>query len=154
MDIRISLDRLIKDLRTKSALELANLQDDTARYKMEIGSEKLNEVMRDLESSKATITSMCHRFIESHVADTAEDETSAESEIVFTLIGSPRRFDGKEQALASMIHEVLVDLTLQKYYISVSAGDLSKAHEKQATEGLVELYQMLRRKSAPKTIEP
>ena len=154
MQIEINIQRVINDIRGKSHLELANIADATARYKMEAGTEKMGEIKRDLESAVSTVQDECFRFISNAAMDIATDEISADSEIVFTFVGGARRFDGKENAIANKIHEILVDLTLQKYYLSVSAGDLSKAHEKQAEKELAELNKMLRQKGVPKLVEP
>lgn len=153
MRIQINIQRLIGDIRTKSRLELANMQDATARYRIEVGTEKLGEIQRDIESSVSSLVGECYRFLSAPVMDIADNQLSDESKIVFDLIGGARRFDGKEKALAQKIHEVLVDLTMQKYYISVAAGELSKAHEKQAVAGIAELNRLLRQKGVPKYID-
>lgn len=154
MEIRINIQRLITDIRRKSQLELANMQDATARYRIEVGSEKLGEIKRDLESAIASLSTELFRFMSVPAVDIAEDEISPESVIVFELNGSTRRFDGKEKSFARKIHEVLVDLTMHKYYLSVSAGELAKSHENQAAGGIVELNRMLRQKNVPKLVEP
>lgn len=154
MRIQINIQRLIGDIRTKSRLELANMQDATARYRIEVGTEKLGEIRRDIESAVSTLTNELFRFQCCAAMDLATDEISDENKIDFDLCGGSRRFDGKEKALAQKIHEVLVDLTLHKYYLSVSAGELSKSHENQAAGGIVELNRMLRQKGVPKLVEP
>lgn len=154
MEIRINVQRLIGDMRNKSHLELANLADPTARYKMEVGTEKLGEIKRDIESAVSTLVQELFRFLNAAPIDIADDDINPESEIVFELSGSSRRFDGKEKAIAQKIHEALVDLTLSKYYLSVSAGDLAKSHEGQAAGSIVEINRMIRQKGVPKLVEP
>ena len=154
MQININIQRVIGDIRTKSHLELANVADPTVRYKIEAGTEKIGEIKRDLASAVSSVQNECFRYISGTAMDVATDEISPDSEIVFDLVGGSRRFDGKEIAIAQKIHEILVDLTLQKYYISVSEANLSKAHEKQAMAGIIELKILLCQKRPPRIIEP
>lgn len=153
MQVTINIQKLIDDIRRKSHLEFANVQDPTVRYKKEVGSEKIGEIKRDLEEAASTIVNECYRFLSAPVNYDVDNTVPAITDYVFVIVGSSRRFDGKEKAVAQKIHEAMVDLALQKYYISVSEADLANAHQKQATAGILELKRMLTQKRPPKIIE-
>lgn len=153
MEIRLNIGKIINDVRTKSHFEVASVQDPTARYKIEAGTEKLGEVKRDLAAAVATLVQECYRFLDAPGIDDVDNNITDAEELKLVVFGGPRRLYGKEKALAQKLHEIAVDLTLYKFYASVSQADLSKQHSSQAATGITSLEAMLRQKRPPKYLD-
>ena len=152
MEIRLNIEGIIKDIRTKSHLEVASVADPAARYRIEAGTEKLSEIKRDIAGAVSTLVEKGYRFMDAPGID-AEDDSVTEKDVVLILSVGPRRMEGKEKAVTQKIHEAVVNLALQKFYVSVSQVDLSRAHQAQATANIDEIEQMLRRKRPPKYLD-
>lgn len=152
MEIRLSIEGIIKDIRTKSHLEVASVADPSARYIVEAGTEKLPEVKRDIAGAVSSLVDKCYRFLDAPGID-MEDDSINGKDVRIILSAGPRRMEGKEKAVAQKLHEIVVNLAMQKFYVSVSQVDLSRAHQAQATANIEELEQMLRRKRPPKYLD-
>lgn len=153
MEVKLNIESIIKDIRTKSHLEVSSIADPTARYRSEAGTEKIGEIKRDVASSVSSLVELCYRFIDTGGIDEVDNSITNAETVTIKLLPGFRRFDGKEKAIAQKIHEIIVDLSLQKFYVSVSQIDLSKAHTSLASAGIAELETMLRRKRPPKYID-
>ena len=152
MLVTLDIEKIIRDIRTKSHLEVANVADPSVRYRVEAGTEKLSEVRRDVAGAVSTLVNDCYRFLDMPAVNGADDTISGDK-VVFEVLAGPRRMEGKEKALAQKIHEIVVDLAMQKFYVSVSQIEMSKAHAAQAENGKSELLTMLRRKRPPKYVD-
>jgi len=153
MQVILDIETIIRDIRTKSHLEVQNVADPSARYRVEAGTEKLSEIRRDIAGAVSSLVNDCYRFLDMKGTDGANDDVSKAKKVVLEVMAGPRRLDGKEKALAQKIHEIVVDLAMQKYYVSVSQIDMSKEHQAQAVSGIAELESMLRRKRPPKYLD-
>lgn len=153
MDIKLNIGKIVNDVRTKSHLEVANVADPAARYRIEAGTEKLGEVKRDLAAAVSTLVQECYRFLDAPGVDDADNLLTDAEELTITVLGGPRRLYGKEKALAMKLHEIAVDLTLHKFYASVSQADLSKQHASLAATGIASLEAMLRQKRPPQYLD-
>lgn len=152
MKVTLNIETIIKDIRTKSHLEVASITDPSARYRVEAGSEKLSEVKRDIAGAVATLIDNCYRFLDMKQSAEADDSIGGK-DIVLEFNAGQRRMEGKEKAVAQKLHEIVVDFAMQKFYVSVSQIDLSHAHQAQATAAVEELEKMLRRKRPPVYID-
>lgn len=152
MQVTIDIEKIIRDIRTKSHLEVANVADPSVRYRVEAGTEKISEVRRNVAGAVSTLVNDCYRFLDMPGVDGADDEIAGDK-VVLEVAAGPRRIEGKEKALAQKIHEIIVDLAMQKFYVSVSQIETSKAHAAQAEAGKAELLAMLRRKRPPKYVD-
>lgn len=153
MEIRLNTEAIIKDVRTKSHHEVASIPDPTLRYKAEAGTEKMGEIKRDLAAAVSYLVQECYRFLDMPGVDDANNRISDAEELVFEISGGARRLYGKEKAIAQRIHEITVDLTLNKFYASVSQADLSKQHASLAASGITSLEALLRQKRPPKYLD-
>lgn len=153
MEIKLNIDKIVKDVRTKSHLEVASVQDPAARYRIEAGTEKLGEVKRDLAAAVSSLVQECYRFLDVPGVDEADNSLTDSEEIVFVVEGGARRLYGKEKAIAQKLHEIAVDLTLYKFYASVSEANLSKQHASLAATGVATLSTMMRNKRPPKYLD-
>lgn len=153
MEIKLNIERIIKDIRTKSHLEVAAVAEPTARYRFEAGTEKMGEIKRDVAAAVSTLVQECYRFLDMPGIDDVDNDITDADELLFVITAGPRRTNGKEKALAQKLHEVIVDLSLYKFYASVSAPDLSKTHSTLASTGINELEGMLRNKRPPKYLD-
>ena len=152
MQVTLDIETIIRDIRTKSHLEVAGVADPAARYRVEAGTEKLSEIKRDIAGAVSSLVNDCYRFLDM-AGGNEVDDTIAGDKVVLNVNAGPRRMDGKEKALAQKIHEIIVDLSMQKFYVSVAQVDMSKAHQAQAVTGIQELESMLRRKRPPKYLD-
>lgn len=152
MVVTLDIERIIRDIRTKSHLEVANVADPSVRYRVEAGTEKMSEIRRNVAGAVSSLVNDCYRFMD--VAGTnGADDTIAGDKVVLDVMAGPRRVAGKEKALAQKIHEIVVDLAMQKFYVSVSQIEMSKAHAAQADAGKAELKVMLHQKRPPKYLD-
>ena len=152
MQVTLDIETVIRDIRTKSHLEAASVADPAARYRVEAGTEKLSEVKRDIAGAVSSLVNDCYRFLDMPGTGEADDIIS-DGKVVLNVSAGQRRMDGKEKAVAQKIHEIVVDLSLQKFYVSVTQLEMSKAHQAQAVTGIAELESMLRRKRPPKYVD-
>lgn len=152
MLVTLDIERIIRDIRTKSHLEVANVADPSVRYRVEAGSEKISEIRRNVAGAVSSLVNDCYRFLDMPGTDEADDEIVGDK-VVLDVSAGPRRVAGKEKAFAQKIHEIVVDLAMQKFYVSVSQIEMSKAHAAQADAGKAELLTMLRRKRPPKYLD-
>ena len=153
MEIRLNTAKIINDVRTKSHLEVANIADPSVRYKVEAGTEKMGEIKRDLAAAVSYLVQECYRFLDMPGVEDANNQITDSEELVFVIAGGARRLYGKEKALAQKLHEITVDLTMNKYYASVSHADLSKQHASLAANGIASLTALLRQKRPPKYLD-
>ena len=152
MQVTLKIERIIKDIQSKSHLEVASVADPASRYRIEAGTEKLSEIKRDIAGATSTLIEGCYRFLDRGGYDETDDSVG-DKDIVIKLLGGTRRFDGKEKSIAQKLHEIIVDLALEKFYVSVSQADLSRLHQLQAASGITELERLLRRKRPPKYLD-
>jgi len=156
MEIKLSVKRLVNDIRSKSHLTVANIADPSARYNAEAGSEKTAEILRDISDAVSSAVHQCYRFLDSPGIDLADNQNTLldSGEVVFSFRGiGSRRLDGKEKPLADKLHSIVVSLALQKYYLSVAQADLSKTHGVAALSAMQELDAMLHQKRPPKFLD-
>lgn len=150
MLVSLKIDTVIKDIRTKSHLEVSSVADPAARYKAEAGTEKLPELKRLLVEANAEV----YIGLRDYLVDDGDMEANNIVELgdyfVYQFIYSDRRFAGKAQALADAIHAFLVDRVLSDFYISVSIPNLSQARKVQAEKDWSALMSLIRTKKIPR----
>lgn len=136
MTISISTAEVLHHIRRLAHIELENtIPDETARYKVEPGTEKLDELRRMLLNSFGNLTELLSRFLIftgtdsdsyaiTNAAPTLPDSFSLE------LDSTSRRLAGKAQAVGSACFSYLTNAVLVEYYSSVAQPNLVDAHVK------------------------
>lgn len=125
MKIELSKSELLFDIHNKSHLDVSDITDAEARYRVEAGTEKTAEVERSLVTSLSMLHQIAGRYLVTDMTYTAGNDIGLPSTIVLDFSFSERRLDGKAQALADAIHAYLVDNTLALFYNSVSDATLA-----------------------------
>lgn len=149
MRIEISKSELLFDIRNKSHSDVSVITDAESRYLAEAGTEKNDEVLRDIASSLASLSTVTGRYLAQDVNAMASDTATLPTTLVFNFSFSGRKADGKAQPLANAIHEYLADNTLALFYNSVSQPDLAAKRERLAAQDLQLVDTLVHQKKAP-----
>lgn len=119
MRIEINKEELLFDIMNKSHGEVSVITDAEARYKVEAGTEKKDEIERDIITAITMLHPTIERYLVSDHTGIAENGAGLPQTIIFDFSFSERRLDGKAQALTDAVHAYLVDCTLGLFYASV-----------------------------------
>lgn len=132
MRIELSKNELLFDIRNKSHNEVSVITDAEVRYRAEAGTDKLDEIERDIISSLATLSQIAGRYSAIDMTPYASNSAGLPDYLVLDFTFSERRLDGKAQALTDAIHSFLVDNTLALFYETVSLADFQTKRAAQA----------------------
>lgn len=152
MEVSIDIKDIVDDIRAGVTSETDTLKDEAIRDRVRLAA-NTRMLKRSISGASAVLVQDIHRFLRPEVTDIADDG-EVHGTITYELIGSARRFDGKEKSIALKLHEALVELSLQRFLATVGLADLSKLHAGQAVNVLTELEALMRQKSVPKLVEP
>ena len=153
MKIQIATSELLFNIRNKSASDLA-LVPPEQRYRMEVGTEKLDEVNRCVVEAFATLQENVSRFLrlEEDLGDMESDESVLPELFILDFEYSGRRIAGRGQTLTDQCLAYLTDAALAKFYITVSAMDMAEKRAKLADAELKFITRMLFTKLPPRSI--
>lgn len=132
MIIEFSKNELLFDIKNKSHSEVSVIPDAEARYKIEAGGEKTDELERDLITATSMLNPHISRYLVSDFRCHADNGAGLPEILIFEFSLSERRLDGKVQPLTDAIHAFLVDCTLGLFYGSVSNVELQKKRTEMA----------------------
>lgn len=149
MTISLKFRELLFDIRNKSHLETASITDAESRYLIEAGTEKTDEIIRDIVEAYSFLRSVFLRFLVPDCINSADNLPHDNEVLVMDLDLSARRRTNRMQSLADMAHSYIVDRTLAKFYSSVSQPDLSAKHDKAAQSVLSDMQALLYSKLPP-----
>ncbi len=149
MKIELSKKELLFDIMNKSHSEVSVITDAEARYKAEAGTEKADEIERDLITSMSLLYASIGRFLRSDLTTCAENGAGMPDTLVYEFTFSERRLDGKMQPLTDAIHAFLVDSTLGLFYNSVSASDIAAKRAQMAINDLQLVERLVYSKKQP-----
>lgn len=148
MDITINTSELYFDIRNKSHLQAASIQDVDLRYSIEAGSEKKAEIDRCIAEAEAKVLLMCSRFLSSTTEANANNNTLPTA-YTYSFTANSRRLGNKGDAIAKTIHSAIVSMALSKFYVSVNMIDMAKSEELVAGNAVALLEKMLNEKQPP-----
>ncbi len=156
MKIDISSDEVIHDLRSKTHTELAvSVQDETQRYRIEAGTEKLDEVRRCVQEAYGEAYGALARFLED---DDAQDDAqfsysnsavTLPADLPFPFRWTERRYRNKVSALVPLLFSLLVNLAMSRFYVSMQAENLAKVRSAQAQSDLSQIQALVYYKAEP-----
>jgi len=150
MLITLSVDELMRDIKKKSHREVEErIADVEARYRAEAGTEKEDEITRCMVEAASALSHRLHRYLRTYYQDEADDQLGIPEAFVFDFAFSERRAEGKAQPLTDYMHSFVVDLTLSRFYSSVSQQELSNIHSQKALETAGLLEDMIYTKKPP-----
>lgn len=154
--INISSDEVIYDIRSKTHTELeVSVQDETQRYRIEAGTEKLDEVARCVQEAYAEAYGFLARFLEDESAyDGAQNNygntaVTLPAQLAFPFKWSERRYRNKVDSLTALLFSLLVNLAMARFYISMQAENLSKVRAAQAQSDLSQIQALVYYKAEP-----
>lgn len=149
MTINLNTQELVDDIFAKSHHETALIENVEQRYEVEAGTDRKDDVARCLTEANAILSAMCSRFMTCDYTDTASNLMDIPDVFCYSFKASERRFMNKTQALADVMHSLIVNLTLSKYYNNVSHGDLAQKRDNLAKGDMALLERLLYEKTAP-----
>ena len=149
MTITLSIDELLTDITNKSHLETEGIESPDIKYRVQVGSEKKDEIFRLLLSVSSSLTRLVHRYLVRTYIQETDNGISMPEAFVYELTMSERREAGKSQPLADKMHDYLVHYTLAKFYASVGQGEFSNAHSAQTQVASAEIESLLYDKRPP-----
>lgn len=150
MLIVLNVSELMRDIKKKSHREVEEkIPDVEARYRAEAGTEKEDEITRCMVEAASALAHRLHRYLRIWYQDEVDDQLAIPEGFVYDLGLSERRAEGKAQPLADYMHNFVVDLTLSRFYSSVSQQDLSNIHSQKALETARLLEEMIYTKKPP-----
>ena len=146
-------EELLLDIRNKSDQELAGVADTQQRYSSVAGRDKDEDVKRSLQEAYHYLRSLCHEFLTVTNDNSVDDRPQGITEdstltLALTLAG---RRDGSQlqEGIANAMHAYLVEKTLELYYGSSPARDLSVLHAARAAVNGDEVQRLLYRRRKP-----
>ena len=156
ISINISSDEVVYDIRSKTHTELAvSVQDETQRYKIEAGTEKLDEIRRCVQEAYAESAGALARFLDgnrlydkSSVAY-GNGAVALPDNLGFDFKWSERRYRNKIDALKVLLFSLLVNLAMSRFYISMQAENLAKVRAGQAQSDLAQIQALVYYKAEP-----
>lgn len=145
MKIRINIPDIIYDIKSKSHLEVANIAEPEARYKAEVGTEKMDEVMIDIHLADARV----RETISEYLVDPSPADTYDTEHLIYNLALAPRRAKNALPALEREIKSYIVEATLALYYIAVDQVTLAEKHQALANSVSTLIQSIIYTKAAP-----
>lgn len=149
MKIELSKNELLFDMMNKSHSEVSVITDAEARYKVEAGTEKKDELERDLITALSMLNPHISRYLVSDFTEDADNEAALPDTIVFEFSFAERRLDGKMQPLTDAIHAFLVDCTLGLFYASVAHTEFQTKRTQMAAADAQLVEQLIYTKRPP-----
>ena len=154
--VRINSEEVIFDIQRKTHTELAvSVQDEAQRYRIEAGTEKLDEVRRCVQEAYSEALGALARFLD---GENVRDGSSSyyanapvilPSELYFVFKWSERRYRNKLNALTVLLFSLIVNLAMERFYTSMQAEGLAKVRAAQAQSDLAQVQALVYYKAEP-----
>lgn len=150
MRISLMYDELLFDIKTKNRAEVAGIDDPAIRYRAEIGSDKDEEIKRCILSAFATLTNTYMRFMRTGEVVAVDNQSYVPEKLEVEIVGSERRLGGKMPMIADIMHSLLVNMTLSKFYLTCGQSDLSTMRDSLAAADVQTLQKLIYSKQPPR----
>ena len=148
MKITLMYSELLYDIQSKNRTEVMGIPETAARYRAEAGKEKEDEIKRCMLDAFASLTLTCMRFLRGEVVP-MDNEPEVPSFFEIDIIGSERRLGGKMTAIADVMHSMLVNMTLSRFYLGVGQSDLAQVRDSLAAADVNSLKRLIYSKQPP-----
>lgn len=156
ISILINSEEVVYDIQSKTHTELAvSVQDEAQRYRIEAGTEKLDEVRRCVQEAYAEAAGALARFLDEEGNRDGDTSTYAKgavtlpSHLEFNFKWSERRYRYKIESLKVLLFSLLVNLAMARFYTSMQAENLSKIRAAQAQGDLSQVQALVYYKAEP-----
>ena len=147
MVIELYTQEVLNDVRTKSHQEVSQISGVEERYRVEAGSEKMDQIRLCLAESEGRLRELCVRYLKETIG---EDGVEPRDTIKIELVLSERRSIGKDMPLKRVMHTFLVEYTLAKFYLIVHNEDFANKHDALATSAGQRITELLYSKLPPR----
>ncbi len=148
MLIKLYTDEILHDIYTKSSIECQAIADAQERYRVQAGTDKRDELVRQMIIVQASLKRMMHRWLDD-TGRCADDTLAMPESFEFHLKMTERRAANKVQPLTDACHSYMVSYVLARYYASVGAKDLSNAYSITTAEHAQGIEELLNSKLPP-----
>lgn len=155
--IRINSAEVLYDIKSKSHTEVTvAVPDESQRYRIEAGTEKEDEIKRCIEQAFAEASGMLARWLIGEYTDDGDITTyknqavSLPDYLVFYFDWSERRYREKHATLTTLLFSLIVNLAMERFYLSVQAEALAKVRAGQAQSDMSQIQSLVYYKGAPK----
>lgn len=152
MEITIYIPKIYSDIRVKSHRDVATIENVEARYLIEAGTEKDDEIYAGIVNANDSLKMLLHTFLVDCVIDYTDDQVQAPESYIYELDLTPRRAVGKAQPLADAMHEYLVHAALMRVYEAVNGTELRAKHEAAANAAAGQITTLLYTKARPRLV--
>lgn len=132
MRIELNKSELLFDIRNKSHAETASITDAESRYRVEAGTEKTDELERNIITSLSMLFQISGRYLRTDMSCFADNGAGLPDVLVFDFSFTERRMDGKAQPLADAMHAFIVENSLALFYESVAQNEFQTKHSQAA----------------------
>ena len=149
MTLYLSVQELLKDIKQKSHYEVSAIADVEARYRVQAGTEKEEQIYRTMLEVATSLAHRLRRFLNDYYQEEADNRISIPDAFVYDLDISDRRAVNLAQPLTDVCHSYIVHYTLSKFYATVSQGDLSNMHSQATAEAANQIDALIYTKQPP-----
>ena len=155
LTITISRQSVVDDVRIKSHQQAETIADATVRYKIEAGTEKLEDIHQSINDAAADVAAVLRPFLTSlTVTASANDNYDDSYALAFMLDVTPRKQTALAKPLALAIHKYIVDATLEKFYRDVNSPELATLHSKMMEPDIGAIENLIYRRAKPTYTQP
>lgn len=145
MKVKVNIEDIKFDIRNKSHLEVANITEAELRYKAEVGSEKMDEVMTNIYLADGRVREMTSEYL----VDPTPVDTYDTEHLIYNFSLAPRRLKNSLPALQREIHAYIVESALALFYIAVDQVTLAEKHQALANSIQTLIQSIIYTKAAP-----
>ena len=149
MIVKLYKDQIMQQLRSISHDEVAMIEDADARYRVEAGSEKEQEINRCIDEAYDRLLGRCRRWLKSEYKTIVDNRLNLPASFNIELQLSERRAVGNAEALAGLMNAFMVEYALSKFYNIVHHPDMSNKHGLLALDAGKNLDEALYTKNPP-----
>lgn len=128
LNITISRESVIADLRVKAHMEAAVIGSAEERYIVDAGTEKIQEIHQCVTDAFSEASAIVREFNRGSQTALANDAYRAAGDLGLALEVSGRRISGIATPLADAIHKYVVDSAMAKFFRSVSRPEMAERH--------------------------
>ncbi len=143
------IDELIYDIKNKSSLELSSINDSESRYRAQVGEDKRDELERCILEASASLSSLLSRILNYRYLQSADNIAGLGDAIEYNFYPSERRQINKLPAFVDLLHAATVNLSMFRYYNTLSMPELANMRESMAKQDIAKIERMAFEKLPP-----
>ena len=150
MTINITTASLISEIKQKSHYDSENfIKEAEARYKVEAGTEKADEINSCVLSADSQLRTLVTRYLVTTPVDPVTVGITPPVTLTYALGLSERRDANKCAQLPQLFRDYLASAALSKFYATMSVTDLASKWGNQAAALGADIVRILFHKNPP-----